>query len=145
MKKFKQWLNNGCPLLITRFNRLRKKAQQEADNRRVSELRNLRETHAREIEKTTVAVKEIVEKAAKIDWFCGPSPQRYRFQMDFDVRLLSDMCDHRYGLQLIAEQVSRQIEHEIVSSKFIKEAHRNEADRRYARPAVHVFRPDGEF
>lgn len=133
----RKWIDNGCPLLIRRFKKTRqqmqhdyeeaaKTAKAEADRRHRDQSR----LHSREIEKITQVIDSIVEKAASIDWHCTQRPGTYRFSLDFDARLLSQLGDSRYEKEIIANRVCRQIEAEIISSKFIHTAYDNERTRR---------------
>lgn len=137
IKAVNKWVDNGCPLLIGRFKKSRqqlqqayedvaKKAKADTDRRHMDQA----QFHARGIERVKQAVDGIIEKAATIDWHCTQRPGTYLISLDFDARLLSQLGDTRYEKEIIADRVCRQIEDEIITSKFIRTAHDNERTRR---------------
>lgn len=145
LKKIKDWIDNGCPLLPKQFKQSRQRYQYDLNQQTQQRIRTLADNHKKDLEEVRSTIKEIVDNSVRIRWDKGHLPSTYRIALDFNADLMSYCGDTRLARQELAYHVSRQIEAEIVSSKFVRDAHDNELRQEHERPTLRAFDPSDEY
>jgi hypothetical protein len=91
-------------------------------------LREERQRHAEELERVKSDVSKLVDRAVTIDWDRDDG-SRYGVKVSFDARAFAPGCQRESEQRLIAWQVARRVESQIVNAQFIGRADDFERER----------------